>query len=337
MKGTDNTQSPPCTHGAEDAVESLLRQAALRERPEPGVEQAIRSRLHNEWRELTTQRKRRGGMFAAALAATVLLALVAVLRRAPEPVPAIAAPVATVERVMGQIEVITIDGVQPQLLQAGDILRPGQSITGRGGSGLSLSWLDGTSIRVDQDSSLQLTASGEISLEAGRVYVDTQASRANATAPLLLTPAGRVRHLGTRYMIAVDSGSTRVSVREGRVELQREHTAIEVDRGEQLSVDAGGHGSVDSIPVFGAEWAWAQRLAAPFELDGRTLAEFLEWVSGETGMAVEYDDAAAEQTARSTELRGSIHLPPQQALDLVLQTSDLIADVNYGIIRISPR
>lgn len=337
MTGTEDTGTPIGAGGRDDPVEVLLRQAPPRERPDPRLEQALRDRLRGEWRELTGRRKRRRRVLVTAMAASLLLALIAVLRAPPEPGPRTLVAVATVERIRGQFIAAPANGGVTRRLTPGSELHPDERIAGDAGSGMALRWNDGPSIRVDQRSALTIETGGAIQLESGVVYVDTNGIDSASDPLVITTPAGQVRHLGTRYMIAVDGDTTEVSVRAGKVELLRQQTAIEVDSGERLAVSAGGHSRIDAIEVFGPEWDWVEPLADGFDLDGRSLADFLQWVSRETGLSVEYEDVTLEAVAADTELRGSVDLPPMQALELVLQTSDLIAEVNYGIIRISPR
>ena len=76
------------------------------------------------------------------------------------------------------------------------------------------------------------------------------------------------------------------------------------------------------IPTFGSDWEWAERLAPPFDIDGRTLGEFLAWFEAQTGRTVEFGDAAAERK-REALLSGTIDMPPLQKLSAVLSTVDL--------------
>ncbi|MDX1381200.1 MAG: FecR domain-containing protein, partial [Xanthomonadales bacterium] len=234
----------------------------------------------------------------------------------------------------------------PSLAQPGADLYAGQKIETAGGR-LALRWRDGSSVRIDEHTTMRLAGDGAAELVRGRVYVDAGASNIAAKAPVVLTPAGPVRHIGTQYMISVEgvsvgnagvnAGATRVSVREGRVALAAGGAQQIARAGQELAVGPDGQGSLRPIPVWGDPWLWADALAAPFDADGQSVADFLAWVARETGRRVEFASAAAEQQARATELRGAIELEPMRALELVLQTSDLVARVDNGIIRVSLR
>jgi hypothetical protein len=91
----------------------------------------------------------------------------------------------------------------------------------------------------------------------------------------------------------------------------------------------------EPIPTFGAEWEWAERLAPPFDIDGRTLGEFLSWFEAQTGRTVVFADATAEPALRDAVLSGSIDLPPLQKLSAVLALNDLtyVLDGERVVIR----
>jgi hypothetical protein len=335
MKGSEYKED----RGGGDVLLDLFRHAAARERPPAGDEQAVRAALHAEWRALTRQHKRRRATLALAAAAMLVLLIGAVMRPVSGPAPtAPGAELAKVERLEG--------APPPQLgeaagdlasVQAGAGLRAGQSLVTRSGSRAALRWRDGSALRIDQDSRLRLTDAGELALESGRVYVDTAEARASPDAPIILTPAGPVRHRGTQYMTAVAAGVTRISVRDGTVALARPGGEEQASGGQQLVVESSGATSLRAIPVHGAAWQWTEALAAPFAADGRSLADFLGWVGRETGHRVEYASAQTASIAASSELRGDVAMQPARALDVVMQTSDLVAEVHDGIISVRLR
>ncbi len=56
----------------------------------------------------------------------------------------------------------------------------------------------------------------------------------------------------------------------------------------ELVAAARGDITRAEAPVTGADWDWVTLAAAPFDLDGRTLAEFLAWVAREGGWDVSF-------------------------------------------------
>jgi len=203
-------------------------------------------------------------------------------------------------------------------------------------SRLAIRWQDGASARIDENSEIRLTSSGEIELVSGRLYVDTELARKGSGSFVVLTPAGPVRHLGTQYMTDVRAGTTRVSVREGRVAIGRGENTVAA-RGEQLMVDGSGNRSLKAIATWGDQWEWTQSLAPAFLSNGHSMADFLGWVGRESGHEVEFASSEAERLARDTRLHGDVDLEPLRALGLMLQTTDLVSAVDEGSIVVALR
>ena len=331
MNGSEHGPRPD----GPDRIEQLLRSAVARERPSAADEQAIREALRTEWLAATRRgRWRRASWVTAGAAALLVLAVATVQRPQSVAETTLASErLARVEIAAGRVQVAT-GGAGPAVAQVGAMLHAGEEIATANAARLALRWRDGSSVRIDERTTVRLTAEGEAELVRGRVYVDAGASTAAAAAPVILTPAGPDRHLGTQYMASVDAGATRISVREGLVVLAGGGAPRTAGGGQELSVGADGQGSLRPIPAWGEDWHWAESLAAPFAGDGQSMADFLAWVSSETGRRVEFASAAAEERAHATELRGTIELEPMRALELVLRTGDLAAGVDNGIIRV---
>ena len=186
MKGTQQHENQ------KDKVAELFRHASARERPPAEDELAIRQALHTEWSGMTRQRKRRKALFTLAAAASAVLAVMIGIRMAPEPTPAPSlAQLAVVEKSVGVVRVNSSDG-SFQSLDSATALVAGQQIVTRGDSRMALRWLNGESIRLDENTELTLNSAGEVTLQAGQIYLDTDQAGANKEL-YILTPAGRVR------------------------------------------------------------------------------------------------------------------------------------------------
>lgn len=330
MNSTEHKGNRP----PDDALEKLFRQAAPRSRPPRHAEEAARAALHEQWRDMTARRRKRRLYWPLAAAASLALAtgLAIVVLRSTETAPAPVA-LATVETIVGTVLSQGPDGTAAAPLPAPSQLRTGDMISTRGDSGLGLRWRDGSSLRLDQNTVAHLTAAGEVWLESGRLYVDAEDSTASG-ALIVSTPAGRVRHLGTQYMTAVGPAGTTVSVRRGRVHFDGPDANAQAEAGEQLRVDISGSTSRRTIPTYGDIWQWTEATAPGFAAEGRSVADFLDWVSRESGRPVAYASADVRALARQTQLRGRIDLEPMTALAVILQASDLDHDVRDGALLI---
>lgn len=330
MKGTENRKG----RVREEVLEELFQHASARERPPHETEQAIRASLHGQWKDMTQGHRRWQKRWLFAAAASILIAVFAgsALFRAPVQIVA-AIEVASVEVIRGNVRVDPTAEEVVSSLASLDVLETGQQVSTAHEAGFSALWQNGIALRVDQNSRIRIISQAEIQLVSGRVYVDTSRVGSSPADLFVSTPAGLVRHVGTRYMVAVNLGSTSVSVREGQVLLGDDQDTAAA--GERLVRSASGAQRRETIPVFGDSWQWTEDLALPFVADGRTVAEFLAWVGHETGRTVRYASPVAASLAAETELHGDIDIEPMQALDLVMQSTDLASEVMQGTILVS--
>ena len=123
----------------------------------------------------------------------------------------------------------------------------------------------------------------------------------------------------------------RIRVRDGQVRLTDANGVdTRADAGEELfSRPDGSDRSISrrSIAATGSEWAWAERAAPLFSVEGKTLGEFLDWVSREGAWTVTFADPRFSEAARATVLHGRPDLlkglTPAEALDVVLPACGL--------------
>lgn len=330
MKGTENKEG----RVREEVLEELFRHASARERPPHDVEQAIRESLHGQWDDMAQDRRRRRNRWLFAAAASIFIAVFAGSAMFWSPVNTVPTiEVASIEVVKGNVSVHSaVEETVSSLVSLG-VLETGQQVSTAHEAGFSALWQNGITLRVDQNSRIHIASETEIQLISGRVYIDTGRAGSSSASLFLSTPAGPVRHVGTRYMVAVNLGSTSVSVREGQVLFGDEQEAAST--GERLVLGASGEQRRESIPTYGGNWQWTENLVQPFASDGRTVAEFLSWVERESGRTVQYASPIAENLAAETQLRGDIDLGPMQALALVMQGTDLESEILEGTILVS--
>jgi len=328
MKGTE--QKPE--QQSQDLLEELFRNVSSRERPSREAEKAVRESLHAQWVAMTRRRRwRRAAIMLATAASIAVVAVVAAgLFKSPDRAgPAI--QLATVEKLIGGV-----DGgpgaLNPgNLPNGGAILGPGLRIATPPDTRLALRWHSGVSIRVDENTRMLLRSADEIELISGRIYLDTGQAIPDAELNIV-TPGGRVRHLGTRYLAATDGSDVSVSVRAGTVQLQAGGMEAVAGEGEQMNRDAAGVVRLETIPTWGPLWQWTETLAPGFASDGKTLSEFLDWVARESGRRIEYRSVQAENLALTTGLHGSVAIEPMRALEVMLQTTDLASEISAGTI-----
>ncbi|HEX5788018.1 MAG TPA: FecR family protein, partial [Woeseiaceae bacterium] len=200
-------------------------------------------------------------------------------------------------------------------------------------SGLGLR-MNGASVRLDEDSRIELEADNRLYLQRGRVYVDTADGAGDAL--VVRTDQGSIVHLGTQYLVAIAGDELSVAVREGAVRIDGRYYDASAAAGEQVTLNGTRRPAVNGVAGFGGAWRWTEALAPRPDLDGLPAARFLAWVSDETGYRLAFDDDAAERIATTTVLKGAVDEDPRTALRLRLLTMDLAGDVDEarGEIRI---
>jgi transmembrane sensor len=312
-----------------DPIGMLLRSPHPPLEPDAArMERAMRV-VHGEWQSmLDTRRRARRSWLAAA--ACLLLAVVAGLIVVFRPA-APAVTVATAVRVQGDVLVDT------RRLATGQLVTSQEEIdTGNSGRVL-LDLASGERVRIDSGSQAHWVSPTELSLTRGRLYAETAERRDKRIAQLVVTtPFGVVRHVGTRFEVQISGDQTRVRVREGAVDFERKSKPpIRVASGQQLSVSAtdavlsAGPGSAD------AQWSWTREISPALVIEGRPLAEALDWLSRETGLDVVYGDDEARSQAQALILRGNVDgLDIRDALRAILAGSGLNFQVNGDRVEI---
>lgn len=304
----------------QDPVAQLLAKAGLRFTPPPRMQAEVRAAVHAEWQHIVATRAARRRTRWLAVAA-LLLAMCGgawfFTQLGTSPVTHSVAPtiIASIERVEGDAT-LNAAPLKRQQIHAGDVLS-----THAGG--LRLTFSDGIQLRVAANSMLQFVNANEVALNAGQVYVDSHAR----AAPLVInTVHGQVSHLGTRYFVDSDAQSLRVAVRSGSIAIHTNDSQLTVNAMEQLQLSADRHIVRSELNLQDESWQWADALAEPFVLENRSVAEFVQWVAGETGYEVQYASNLVQAAADRTILHGQqTTLPPLQSLQVVLAATDFHA------------
>ena len=89
-----------------------------------------------------------------------------------------------------------------------------------------------------------------------------------------------------------------------------------------------------------SDWTWIHSAARGFDLEGRTVLEFLQWAAGESGRELRFVDSAAELSAGFTRFSGTLELEglnPEQAIAMVLSTTRFEARSEDGVLVVSQR
>ena len=322
---------------SDEAFAELLGKVPPRSAPPAADEALIREAVHAEWQLVSGRHVRRRHITSFALAASVLLAVFATMNLLRDPVSDFRTQqMATIEKQYGDISVnARIAGdVEMAVIEGDAVVETGSE------SGLALGWHDGGSLRIDENTMVVFEAVNQIYLAYGRVYFDSregplslQPAKIGAVKLSIRTDHGVVRHLGTQYMTQVGADELVISVREGVVSIDG-HVTARASAGQQFAISGSGELSISETNGIN-DWEWVEDATPAVNLNGRFVAEVLEWVSRESGRSISYASEGAERLANQAQLRGDMELPPTRALEIFMMTVDLNARIEGEVIVVS--
>ncbi len=318
----------------EEVLGQLLRLAGSRP-PVPGqVALRVKSAVHAHWRKSVRGRSFRRHFFLGigTVAAGILFYLVSVHLLSREIGPPL--PVGIVENLTGDVLSVRDNGEKrsAQLLKRGEIL-VGQSWLESGESGRILLRLIGRgSLRMDVNTRLRLESESSFALDHGTVYIDSGPRGASLA---LATPMGTIRNHGTQFEVRLNQETMRVRVREGSVLLVQNGLHQTATAGTELALNKKGVAVFTKVSRYGAHWSWVSEIAPTFHLEGRSLMEFLEWVTRENGWNIKFVEPEIRKATSTIILHGSVAgLRPDQMPSAVLPVSDLSYSVSDGVLTI---
>lgn len=331
--------------GSDKDFETLLGQSPPRPQPPDQHESSVRLAVHEEWRLSTKKRRIRRLSLYAAAASVVVVAATLVFSFGPT-AGIVDSTVAQIDKQFGTVNFAS-DRNEPANGSTKRNIAAGQIVETGAGSGLALRWHDGSSLRLDEKTRVAFSSGEEIYLHAGRLYFDSAFSthpgvggRADGVEVLSVrTDRGVAVPLGTRYVAGFRNGELSVAVREGRVAVKRSGRSSSAGAGYQLTVRQGGQETLTAIPVFGEAWTWIEKTTPPFDTEGRTVFEFLEWVSRESGRSLNFASDSAESLAKSAAIvgYGRIEFEPSVALQVIMLSTDLDWQLDEGVIVVSEK
>lgn len=324
----------------DQTLEQLLSKASPRPAPDQEATAQARDAVRAEWQAVSGKHRTRQRTLRFALAASLVLGVFAVLNMIglPQPDPV---KVASIQKSVGSIYVL---GEQSELMLADglEVIHQGQTIVTGDDGGIALAWGKGGSVRLDRNTELDFVSDERVFLKSGRIYFDSKPSELIAGITggdiesfEIDTPFGRVSHVGTQFMTDVGADELRVSVREGVVDVQGQYYPYKAVRGELVLLEGRSRPVVLSVPEYGDEWQWVNRVSPAVNVDGQSVHAFLTWVGREMGMSVEYGTVEVAQTAQRAILEGRVESEPAEALRMRMLTAALDWRFDGGVIYVS--
>ena len=268
-------------------------------------------RVRREWSKTASRSAARRWFVPVALAASVVLAVIVVTQPAQDLTRPL--PVGTIVKMTGAADDSQFVGAH---VYAGMTLETG------GDGGISVALQHAESLRLDAGTKLVINDGDDFALVAGRVYLDTGDFIYRNKGVVIDTQFGVVSDVGTQFSVDVSADFLDVAVREGRVDVQsgsQERVAV---AGERLFIDRSNNAEVGSLQPHDAYWDWVADLAPVYDLENRSLLEFLRWASRETGRELIFENDELRMAAMRTDLHGSVDdITPIEAVRAVMSTT----------------
>ncbi len=284
----------------------------------------VYSEVHRQWKKDRLRPWLRRLAMPVALAAAIFLAIAVVMQPSP-PVPA-TAPVGTIARFVG-------DDPGGLLPAVGDTVYTGDRITTGAGQGMSLALDGAASLRIDQLTVLLVEAKDTFRLLQGRVYADTGDVLYRDRKLVIETSMGRVTDVGTQFSVRIADDLIEVAVREGRVDVDGDTDIYVAVAGERLLVDGQSGVTTEMLAPHDEHWDWAASLSPAFEIENKSLLDFLRWAARETGRELVFESNELRMSAMRTDLHGSVSdFDPLEAVESVLATTKFDVRIEAGRI-----
>ena len=317
--------SSPIADDTEARVYAAVRKEWEASTAQPDKDRVYRN-VRREWHRTSTRTRVRRWAMPLAIAASAVLAI-AVIMQPPPPAPANVA--------LGEV-VRNIDAGSPALRE-GSMIFAGDTVASGSTGGISIILADGESIRLDRETTVAFIDRDRLRLLDGRVYADTGNFVYRDRALVIETDSGLVTDVGTQFSVDARGGSLDVAVREGRVDVrsdQQEHVAV---AGERLILEPRQTVKFQEMSPHDDYWGWVSALAPVYEIENRSLLDFLRWAARETGRELVFEDNELRMSAMRTDLHGSVaDFQPDEAIAAVLATTRFnyrIADDRIVITR----
>lgn len=284
-----------------DTIGEIIKLAGARE-PVPAERfERARQSVHSHWQQVVAKqpasRLRRYRPLAIAASMLLVVSVTLVLWNQIQLPPTL--PLASVERVLGEVQVNNETIHEYSEIKANTLIQTGEA--GR----VALRMSGGQSLRINTSSKVTVHSPNHISLETGAVYIDS--SNAQKEPMRVSTPLGIAQDIGTQFQVRLSGMQLVVGVRQGLVEVTRAGQKIlSISKGFYAELNNTDESELNPLQSNDTDWAWIETIAPQFDIQNANLAQYLRWYTLESGLELVWANTASESNALNTQLSGSI-------------------------------
>jgi len=317
----------------DESLANLMKLAGERPEIPLSIESRVYHRVQEEWRNSTVEPSadkvyekvhkiwRRDALrgtilrwlLPAGVAATAVFAMLAL----SVPEPPVAEVAGTISRVVGAVP-FSSEYPEGSSVHVGEIISTGSA------EGVSLLLARSESLRVDENTQLRVDATDQFTLLGGRVYADTGQFIFRDGGLKIASEFGLITDVGTQFSVATTDNTLDVAVREGRVDIQNDSDRYTARMGERLTLVQGETATVAELDTHDDYWDWIAPLTPTFDMNNKSLLDFLKWAARETGRDLQFESDESRMFAMRTDVHGSVEgLTPGEALEAILATTSV--------------
>jgi hypothetical protein len=321
-------------------VDQLLAQMGSRTQPNAVQTENSKAAVKAHWQKMVQQKKQQQQKkYLWALAASVLLTASLVIFNL-NTVPVTTAPMqlATVSNYSGDVQIRQKIDNTWHTLQANETVFSNSMFKTTDDSYVALKLTDGSEIRIADNTQLSWSEQ-TITLLQGKIYHDTDDALATEVAPLTIaTVNGSVQHIGTRYMVSQNGNDVAVAVRSGSVKLTAANTQtaeeLTIEHSQLAKINQQGEVAVEPVTAFDPLWDWTFVAQAGFDLENKSLFQFVQWFAEQSGLTVDWQNH--ESQTKRVRLQGNIkNMQPELAINTVFQSTQFNYEIENGVLQIN--
>ncbi|SFD63442.1 FecR family protein [Pseudoalteromonas denitrificans] len=310
------------TQKLDENFSQILSYAQTREDAPVEVKNRVKHQVKVHWQENTKKRKKHDFWYMLGSLATALSVFIIVIINSEMLQTESVSSDVYLERAQGQVK--TSDSGLLHLNNASKMLASGTMIETMSNGYATLSLKTGGNLRLNHNSQIIVNSNNEFTLSFGTVYFDSGISKKRKSPITIHTLHGQIQDIGTQFSVTSHQENIKIRVREGLVNLNNEQGVQSLEAGYQLTGKSEGIFEKTMLSPRDKEWNWVNNAAPEFDLEGKSLYQFLIWLSREHALKLVFSQSHIEKLSQFIILHGDVKdLNLQQALLSVFSTTEL--------------